>query len=131
FTALQQGTVDGQENGFDLIVANKFYEVQKYITAWNYSYGSFALVFSKKTWDTFDDNTKKLLQDKAREVCRLGNQSVVDGEQAKRKLVTDYGCKVTDLTPDELQAFKNMLGEYYESVKKTYGEEACAAFGIK
>ncbi len=131
FTALQQGTVDGQENGFDLIVANKFYEVQKYITAWNYSYGSFALVFNKKTWDKFDDNTKKLLQEKAAQVCRLGNQNVVDGEQAKRKLVTDYGCQVTDLPPEELQAFKAMLGEYYENVKKTYGEEACAAFGIK
>lgn len=131
FTALQQGTVDGQENGFDLIVANKFYEVQKYITAWNYSYGSFALVFNKKTWDKFDDNTKKLLQEKAAEVCRLGNQNVVDGENAKRKLVADFGCKVTDLTPEELQAFKSMLGEYYENVKATYGTEACAAFGIK
>lgn len=131
FTALQQGTVDGQENGFDLIVANKFYEVQKYITAWNYSYGSFALVFNKKTWDTFDGNTQKLLQEKAREVCRLGNQNVVDGEMAKRKLVADYGCKVTELTPQELQTFKGMLGAYYEEVKKTYGAEACAAFGIK
>ncbi|SBV91729.1 conserved exported hypothetical protein [uncultured delta proteobacterium] len=131
FTALQQGTVDGQENGFDLIVANKFYEVQKYITAWNYSYGSFALVFNKKTWDKLDDNTKKLLQEKAKEVCRLGNQNVVDSELAKRKLVTDFGCKVTDLTPEELQAFKSKLGEYYENVKKTYGAEACAAFGIK
>lgn len=131
FTALQQGTVDGQENGFDLIVANKFYEVQKYITAWNYSYGSFALVFNKKTWDGLDADTKKLLQEKAKEICRLGNQKVVDGEAAKRKIVTDYGCQVTDLTPAELQAFKGMLGEYYQNVKKTYGEEACAAFGVK
>lgn len=131
FTALQQGTVDGQENGFDLIVANKFYEVQKYITAWNYSYGSFALVFNKKTWDSFDDNTRKLLEEKAKEVCRRGNQNVVDGEMQKRKLVMDFGCKITELTSEELRAFKDMLGPYYENVKKSYGAEACAAFGIK
>lgn len=131
FTALQQGTVDGQENGFDLIVANKFYEVQKYITAWNYSYGSFALVFNKKTWDGFDAGTQKMLQEKAAQVCRQGNQAVVDSEAAKRKLVEDYGVKVTDLSPEELQAFKNKLGEYYKGVKEAYGAEAAAAFGVK
>jgi TRAP-type C4-dicarboxylate transport system substrate-binding protein len=131
FTALQQGTVDGQENGFDLIVANKFYEVQKYITAWNYSYGSFALVFNKKTWDGFDDNTRKMLQEEAAQVCRQGNQNVVESEAAKRKLVEDHGVKVIDLTPGELQAFKDKLGDYYKNVKEAYGTEAAIAFGVE
>jgi tripartite ATP-independent transporter DctP family solute receptor len=131
FTALQQGTVDGQENGFDLIVANKFYEVQKYITAWNYSYGSFALVFNKKTWDGFNGDTQKMLQEKADQVCRLGNQNVVESEAAKRKLVEDHGVKVIDLTPEELQAFRDKLGDYYKNVKEAYGAEAAAAFGVK
>jgi tripartite ATP-independent transporter DctP family solute receptor len=131
FTALQQGTVDGQENGFDLITANKFYEVQKFVTAWNYIYGSFALVINKGVWDKFDDNTKKLFQETAKKVCRLGNQNVVDSEMAKRKQISDFGCKVTDLTEAELQAFKAMLGDYYKDVKQTYGAEACAAFGVK
>jgi len=131
FTALQQGTVDGQENGFDLIVANKFYEVQKYITAWNYSYGSFALVFNKKTWDSFDENTQKLFSKVAAKVNKMGNKRVVDGEKAKRKFLTEYGVKITNLTPAELQTFKGMLGDYYAKVKQTYGVEACAAFDIK
>ncbi|MFV0336444.1 MAG: DctP family TRAP transporter solute-binding subunit [Tropicimonas sp.] len=131
FTALQQGTVDGQENGFDLITANKFYEVQPYITAWNYSYGSFALVFNKKTWDGFDENTQALLQEKAMEINAMGNQRVVEGEAEKREFLTEYGVKITDLTPEELQAFKDMLGEYYTGVKATYGEEATSALGIK
>nr|WP_319515804.1 DctP family TRAP transporter solute-binding subunit [uncultured Cohaesibacter sp.] len=131
FTALQQGTVDGQENGFDLITANKFYEVQKYITAWNYSYGSFALVFNKKTWDSFDENTQKLLKEKAAEINAMGNKNVEDGEKEKRAFLTDYGVEITDLTPEELQAFKGMLGDYYAGVKETYGAEAVAALGIK
>lgn len=131
FTALQQGTVDGQENGYDLIVANKFYEAQKYMTPWNYSYGSFGLVFNKDTWDKFDDNTKQLLQKIAAEVCRQGNQNVVDGEKAKRKIIEDYGVEIVDLTPEQLQAFKDKLGNYYKDVKATYGEEACNALGVK
>ena len=131
FTALQQGTVDGQENGFDLITANKFYEVQPHITAWNYSYGAFALVFSKKVWDKFDDATKALFEKVAVEVCGKGNKAVVDNEAAKRKIVMDFGCEIVDLTPEQLQAFKDLLKDYYKEVKDTYGEEACAAFGVK
>ena len=131
FTALQQGTVDGQENGFDLITANKFYEVQKYITAWNYSYGSFALAFNKKTWDGFDAQTKKLFQDTAKAVCRTGCQAVVDQEAQKRALITKSGCQVIDLKPAELKAFKAMLGDYYKTMKAEYGKEACTAFGVK
>lgn len=131
FTALQQGTVDGQENGFDLIVANKFYEVQKFITEWNYSYGAFALVFNKDFYDKLDDNTKKLLQEKAIEACKIGNQNVVDNEASKKKITIDSGTKVTTLTPDQIDAFKAELDSYYELVKGKYGDDAVAAFGIE
>ena len=131
FTALQQGTVDGQENGFDLIVANKFYEVQKYLTTWNYSYGSFALVFNKKKFDSFDDATKELMLKVAKEVCRQGNQNVVDAEAEKKQIVVDAECKLIELTPAEIDAFKALLDDYYAKMKAKYGAEACAALGIK
>ncbi len=131
FTALQQGTVDGQENGFDLITTNKFYEVQKYITQWNYSYGAFALVFNKATWDGFDENTQKILTDCAATACDLGNKNVEEGEDAKKQQCIDAGCEVTELTDDQIQAFKDAVADYYTEMKGLYGEEACKAFGIE
>lgn len=132
FTALQQGTVDGQENGFDLIVTNKFYEVQKFTTKWDYSYGAFALVFNKATYDSFDDNTKALLKEVAKEVCTVGCKNVVDAEEAKMQQVIDYsGNQLTELTPEQIDAFKAMLGDYYTTMKAKYGEKACTAFGIE
>lgn len=38
FTAIQQGTIDGQENGVPITDSAKMYEVQKYLTLWNYCY---------------------------------------------------------------------------------------------
>ena len=132
FTALQQGTVDGQENGFDLIVTNKFYEVQKYTTQWNYSYGAFGLVFNKATWDKFDDKTKALLEEAGEEAIKIGCQNVVDSEEEKKQAVVDYSQnELTELTAEEIDAFKSMLDDYYIKMKEKYGEEACAAFGIE
>ena len=133
FTALQQGTVDGQENGFDLITTNKFYEVQKYITEWNYSYGAFALVFNKATWDGFEPELQEILLEAAEAACELGNKNVVDSEAAKRQQCVDAGCEVTTLTDEQIQAFKDLpaVQDYYKEMKELYGTEACAAFGIE
>src|SRR5690606_29876001 len=38
FTALQQGTVDGQENGVILTHQARFFETQKYVTVTNHAY---------------------------------------------------------------------------------------------
>ena len=43
FTALQQGTIDGQENPIDVIYSSKLNEVQDYMTMWNYSYDPLVL----------------------------------------------------------------------------------------
>lgn len=133
FTALQQGTVDGQENGFDLITTNKIYEVQKYITQWNYSYGAFALVFNKATWDGFDDDLKAILEECAANACELGNSNVETSEPDKIQQCKDAGCEVVELTDEQIEAFKAVpaVQDYYAEMKATYGAEACAAFGIE
>ena len=47
FTALQQGTVDGQENPISVIYTTKLNEVQKYMTICNYSYDTIVLGVNK------------------------------------------------------------------------------------
>ncbi len=37
FTAIQQGAIDGQENGVSITDSAKMYEVQDYMTLWNYT----------------------------------------------------------------------------------------------
>ena len=131
FTALQQGTVDGQENGFDLITTNKFYEVQDYITNWNYSYGAFALTFSSKTWNDLNEDTQELFRETAQEVCRIGCENVVNNEETQKQEIIDYGCELVELSDEEIQVFKDELDEYYAKMTAEYGEEACEAFGVE
>ena len=131
FTALQQGTVDGQENGFDLITTNKFYEVQDYITNWNYSYGAFAMVFSSDTWDTLNEDTQKLFQETAEKVCKIGCENVVNNEETQKEIIEAYGCELVSLQEEEIQAFQEQLDDYYEEMTARYGKEACEAFGVE
>ena len=51
FTALQQGTVDGQENPLSVITAAKFDQVQKYLTLTGHVYSPALILMNKAQWD--------------------------------------------------------------------------------
>ncbi|NBU89543.1 MAG: TRAP transporter substrate-binding protein, partial [Betaproteobacteria bacterium] len=65
YGALEQKAVDGQENPLSVILANKFAEVQKFLTLTNHQYNPQSLIFSKKVWDTLSAAEKKIIQDAA------------------------------------------------------------------
>ncbi|MEY2844045.1 MAG: hypothetical protein RI920_2082, partial [Pseudomonadota bacterium] len=52
YAALEQKAIDGQENPLNVILANKFAEVQKHLAITNHQYNPQSLIFSKKVWDT-------------------------------------------------------------------------------
>ena len=49
-TALATGTVNGQENPVETIVANKLYEVQKYLMLTGHIMGAEIVVMNDKAW---------------------------------------------------------------------------------
>ena len=58
YTALETGTVDGQENPAANILNAKFYEVQKYMTVTRHQYNPQIVLISKKFWDGLNDEEK-------------------------------------------------------------------------
>ena len=58
FTALQQGTVDGQENPIAIIDSAKVYEVQRYCSMINLFYSPCVLIINEKLYDNFTPKQK-------------------------------------------------------------------------
>ena len=66
FSALQQGVVDGQENPIGaVIVPQRVYEVQKYITTWHYSYDPALLIMSLQKWEALSPEQQALVREMA------------------------------------------------------------------
>ena len=130
FTAIQQGTIDGQENGCSVTKSAKMDEIQDYMTIWNYSYENDLFVANTKVWENLEDNTKELLQQCATESCEWGRDRLEAEEDELIKGFQEEGMQVDILTEDQLQAFKEAVAGVTAELKQSYGEEACAAFGI-
>ena len=129
FTAIQQGTIDGQENGCSVTKSAKMDEIQQYMTIWNYSYENDLFVANSKVWNNLEEKTQQLLQECATESCEWGRDRLEAEEDELIKGFQDEGMQVEILTEDQLQAFKDAVADVTAELKQSYGEEACAAFG--
>jgi TRAP-type C4-dicarboxylate transport system substrate-binding protein len=67
YTALEQKAIDGQENPFTVIEANKFQEVQKFLAGTNHMYNPQSMFISKKTWDRLNKDEQQILLDAGKE----------------------------------------------------------------
>ena len=63
YSALETRTVDGQENPYTVILSNKFYEVQKYLSATNHTYTQNIILVSKIFWDKLSPTEQKIMRE--------------------------------------------------------------------
>ncbi|MCI9487379.1 MAG: DctP family TRAP transporter solute-binding subunit [Lachnospiraceae bacterium] len=131
FTAIQQGTIGGQENGCSITKSAKMDEIQDYMTIWNYSYENNLFVANTKIWESLPENTRELLSECAVEACNWGRDQLEADEDRLIQEFRDSGMQVEVLTEEQLALFKEAVADVTEELKEDYGEAACAAFGIE
>ena len=61
FTAMQQGTVDGEENPIGIIYSNRFYEVQKYISLTQHVYTPYVVFMNPDKYDSLTDEQQEII----------------------------------------------------------------------
>lgn len=130
FTAIQQGTIDGQENGVSITSTSKMQEVQEYLTMWNYSYENDLFVANTQVWNNLEEQTRQLLQECAAEACDWGRDTLEAEEQEILQEFEAAGMTITYLTEEEQAAFEAAIADWKASIIADFGQEACRAFGI-
>jgi tripartite ATP-independent transporter DctP family solute receptor len=120
FTALQQGTVDGQENPLSVIMASKFDQVQKYLTLTGHVYSPGIFLMSKPAFDKLSAADKQAFLDAAKEGVKA-NRARVDEDDAKG--VTELRSKGMNVNENVDKAkFVAMLGPVNAEFEKQFGK---------
>ncbi len=142
-TAFQQRAVDGQENPINIvIIPYKIYEFHKYITVWDYAIDPLIFAVNKKTWESFDEETKKIIMEAAKKAARwekaMARVGLDDGTALKilqeefnyTPNITDpiaylqeKGMEFTFLTDADREAFKERVASVYQKWVPIIGED--------
>jgi len=111
--ALKQGQIDGQENPIDIIVSSRLYEVQKYITIWNYSYDALILGMNKKAWDSLSASDRSIIKQAAIEASKEQVKLSREAARTQLSLLKDKGMTITELAPEQVKAFRSTVEPVY------------------
>ncbi|MDR3073704.1 MAG: TRAP transporter substrate-binding protein [Deltaproteobacteria bacterium] len=119
YSALQLGTVDGQENPVAHILTQKWYEVQKFFSLTGHQHNVEPLVMSKTIFDALSPAHQKILKDEARAHAAVSRKMVMDDEgkqlEELSKLITVN--KVADMNP-----FRELCKPVYAKFAEKYAK---------
>jgi TRAP-type transport system periplasmic protein len=122
YTALEQKTIDGQENPATLIWNSKLFEVQKYLTFTRHTYNPQLVIFSKRTWDKLDADEKNLIEEAAAEAKVFQRQYNRDNEAKAVEELKAAGMQVTELAPAEVARLRERTKPVAEKFSKEVPE---------
>jgi len=123
YTALQQGTVDAQENPIPIIYTSKFYEVQKYCTLDGHVYGTAVIMMNANLFNSLPDDLQQIVSEgaiKYRDAQRAMNKKM-NNEMVS--LLREEGMEVTELTPEQKQLFVDATIGIYDKYAEEIGKD--------
>jgi len=107
YLALQQGTVEAQENPLTTIDAKKFYEVQKFIILTGHIVDHLNTIVSKTVWAQLSDEDKAIFTEVMQEAAARATQIISDREAALVQTFKDRGIEVIEVDKSDFE--KNVM----------------------
>jgi tripartite ATP-independent transporter DctP family solute receptor len=104
--ALQQGVVDGQENGVTNILAASLYQNQKYISLDGHVYSWHAYLMNDQFYNSLTPHEQKVVT-KAVDIVKIIHRGMTAAQDMNApSILSSVGMSVTTLSPDQVAAFR-------------------------
>ena len=113
-TALQQGTVEGQENPINVIWSYKMWEYnQKYCVLDRHSYSTAIITMSLDLFNSLDEATQEIFLTSAQEAAEYERAWVAEKEAGQLQEIKDNGIEVIE-NPD-VNSFREAVQVVYDA----------------
>ncbi|MFT4192182.1 MAG: TRAP transporter substrate-binding protein [Comamonas sp.] len=119
--ALQQGTIDGQENPLSVIVSAKLSDVQKYLTLSSHVYAPTLLIVSPRLWNKLSDADKAVFLAGAKAGAAAMRAFVDDVDAKGVATLKAAGMQVNTIT--DKAPFQRALAPAYSQYEAKFGKE--------
>jgi len=119
-TAMQQGTIDGQENPVNVVHSFKLNETQNYMTLSRHTYAPAIFVMGMPAWSKLPEAAQEVVTQAAQEAAEYERK--INAEMASKQLaeLREAGMQIND-NPD-IEAFQAAVAPVYEQYGKQFGD---------
>lgn len=123
YTALQQGVVDGQENGPVQIVDARIEEVQKYYSLTRHLQSIEVLLVSKTWFESMPKDLQDIFVEGMKLLEERETKYTFEYEEECMEIMRKAGVQINDVAPEELERFKEKCQSIYADFEKVIGKE--------
>lgn len=123
YIGLQQGTIDAQENPYEVIVSNKLYEQQDYVVETNHLPHLITLIVSEKFISRLSDSQKQIIR-KAAAIAKDYARQQSDARIASRiRMIEASGTTIISLSPEMKQEMRRLSEPVYQHIRQQVDAE--------
>jgi len=128
YSAIQLGTIDGQENSIGNVYDFKTYEVAEYFTIWNYMGDASIMVCNLDKWNSMTEEQQTTIMNAAATFASVDKAADVEYQDEAYNAMVEYGTTFYEMTQDEREVFAGMMDPVYDEFKGTVGEDTWNTF---
>lgn len=114
YSYLERGIVDGAENNWPSYESMKHYEVAKYYTVDEHTRVPEMQICSRYTWEKLSEEDRAIILECARESAFYERELWIEREAESRRIATEHGTEVVELSAEEKKRFQNAVMGVYE-----------------
>jgi TRAP-type transport system periplasmic protein len=120
YNGLQLNTIDGQENAEDVIFSSRLYEVQQYMTVWDYSTDIEVVLVNLDWWNGLPENYRQLFREVATESVSYEVELLKKNTEDLRAEIAGRGMDIHYLTPEEKVRFRRSVQPVWDKYEKVF-----------
>ncbi|QQK76522.1 TRAP transporter substrate-binding protein [Salicibibacter cibarius] len=120
YTALQQGTVDAQENPIANAYTSNFQEVQEYLNLTSHQYMPLPVAINEDFWQSLSTEEQEILNNSAEEAAQFHRETQRENEEKMLAELEEDGMEIVE--PDT-SLFEDEIDPVYNSFRQAYGDE--------
>ncbi|AKL93805.1 TRAP dicarboxylate transporter, DctP subunit [Clostridium aceticum] len=118
-TALQQGTIDGQENPVVVIHSFKLDETQKHLSLSRHTYSPATIMMSLKEFNKLPADIQEIIEKSAQEAAEYARAVNTESEEVQLQELIERGMEITEV---DVEAFQAAVSSVYDKYRNQYGE---------
>lgn len=123
YVGLEQHTVDAQENPYEVIVSNKFQEVQDYVIQTNHLPHLLSLITSETFYDDLSAEQQAILNEAASQAVAYSREQAGERSAARIAAIEESGTEIIELSDELRQQLRDASAELYERIRQVVGND--------
>lgn len=128
YIGLQQGTIDAQENPYEVIVSNKLYEQQDYVVETNHLPHLISLIVSEEFMNGLTDEQQQIIRKAAETAKQYAREQSDERIASKIKTIENSGTQIITLSDDVHEQIRNECQPIYESIEENVSSDIVDAY---